>query len=505
VGWGENSTAVQAKPISIEQLPTAPRNPIAVSGLENVTLSWDPPAYSNASAINGYMVSYGTSPDSLPNHIMGDQLLLVLDSLTKGEAYYFEVAAQNSQGWGPNSTVVSATPFGVPSVPLGLHAIAGNGITLNWTKPAYAGPGTITYHLSRNGSLIWNGTANVYLDKAVVRNVTYSYYVAASNSVGWSPNSTVISVASQGRPTAPLGLEADAGLGFIDLNWTAPNFTGPGTITYHLFRNGTLFWTGAATSYHDPSPIKGVRYSYKVAAENAIGWGTNSSEILVTAIGLPDSPAGLNALEGDGIVTLNWTAPDYVGPGAITYHLFRNASLIWNGSVREYTDTNLVNSVEYTYQVAAENSLGWGPNSTAVRATPKSSVLPGVPRDFQAIAGIAFVELSWNPPLADDSPPIIGYKIFRINNSVMTLLATVTSGTSYKDAAVSNGQGYYYQVCAFNSVGDGISTEILSATPKAPPAPPFEFGPDAILLIGVGVIGIIVLIDVAFIMRKRRR
>jgi hypothetical protein len=90
--------------------PSAPRNLVASAGIDNVTLSWNEPLYSNASSITGYMISYGTSPDSMLNQITWNQLVYVLDDLSEGQTYYFKVSAQNSAGWGPNSTIVAATP-----------------------------------------------------------------------------------------------------------------------------------------------------------------------------------------------------------------------------------------------------------------------------------------------------------------------------------------------------------------------------------------------------------
>ena len=66
---------------------------------------------------------FGTSPGSMPNQITWNQLAYVLDGLTKGQVYYFKVAAQNSAGWGPNSSVTSVTPFGVPGTLRGFEPV----------------------------------------------------------------------------------------------------------------------------------------------------------------------------------------------------------------------------------------------------------------------------------------------------------------------------------------------------------------------------------------------
>ena len=93
-------------------------------------------------------------------------------------------------------------------------------------------------------------------------------------------------------------------------------------------------------------------------------------EVSTTPSSEPSAPSDLIAIAGDGVVDLSWEAPSYVGPGPITYHLFRNDVLIWNGSSLAHSDSEVTNDVTYTYKVAAQNSIGWGPNCTSVQATP---------------------------------------------------------------------------------------------------------------------------------------
>jgi len=87
---------------------------------------------------------------------------------------------------GPQSNKASATPATVPSEPRNLQAVPDNSaVELNWTTPFFLGPGTIAYHLFRNGKLVWGGSAMEYNDTNVVNFVSYSYIVAAQNAVGW--------------------------------------------------------------------------------------------------------------------------------------------------------------------------------------------------------------------------------------------------------------------------------------------------------------------------------
>ncbi|MEM4293013.1 MAG: fibronectin type III domain-containing protein, partial [Thermoplasmata archaeon] len=121
----------------------------------------------------------------------------------------------------------------------------------------------------------------------------------------------------------------------------------------------------------------------------------------------PSAPRNLQAVAGNQSVTLSWQPPDNDGGSAITnYKVYRGttsgnlAFLKDVGNVLTYTDTGLTNGQTYYYQVSAVNSVGEGPRSNEVSATPSSSGAnpPSAPRNLQAVAGNQSVTLSWQPP-----------------------------------------------------------------------------------------------------------
>jgi fibronectin type 3 domain-containing protein len=248
----------------------------------------------------------------------------------------------------------------------------------------YTGPGPLTYHLFRDGVEVFSGTTNSYIDNEVVNGQAYAYNVAASNSIGWSDNSTNVTGTPQGPPSAPTGLEAGSGVGFVQLNWTVPNYVGPSDLIYHLFRNGTLFWSGISLNYNDTAVIGGISYSYSVAAQSSLGWGTNSSSVSAIPSGVPitppGSPVGLDITAGDGKVILNWEAPSQSGSSvAITgYNVYRGNStgsftLIATVNGTTYTDDDVTNGQAYHYKVSAVNSVGEGELTEDVVITPVAS------------------------------------------------------------------------------------------------------------------------------------
>lgn len=85
---------------------------------------------------------------------------------------------------------------------------------------------------------------------------------------------------------------------------------------------------------------------------------------------VPEMPANLQAVAGDGVVTLSWNA----SAGATHYFVFRNAALIQMTTQIGYADGGLVNGQEYFYSVSAANPSGKSPfaqtSATPTGGTP---------------------------------------------------------------------------------------------------------------------------------------
>ena len=82
-------------------------------------------------------------------------------------------------------------------------------------------------------------------------------------------------------------------------------------------------------------------YTYKVAAINSAGIGTNSNTAtLATAAELPGPPTGLTLTAGspaNTAINLAWTAPTDTGGGAITgYRMGTDAGINKTGANQQY-------------------------------------------------------------------------------------------------------------------------------------------------------------------------
>ena len=112
------------------------------------------------------------------------------------------------------------------------------------------------------------------------------------------------------------------------------------------------------------------------------------------------------------------------------------------------------------------------PQSTMVWAVPQLFV-PNQPTSPAAVASPSTVSLSWNIPNFDGGTPLIGYTIYRgTATGTETYYTTILNVTSFIDTPVTNGTTYYYLIAANNTVGIGVNSSEVSATPYSIPSCP---------------------------------
>src|SRR3989441_445340 len=183
----------------------------------------------------------------------------------------------------------------------------------------------------------------------------------------------------------------------------------------------------------------------------------------------PSAPQNLQAIGSNTRVSLSWQVPSSNGGSAITYYkIYKSTSsgtevyLNTRVNVTSYTDLAVTNGIKYFYQVTALNSLGESPRSNEASAIPPAP--PSAPQNLQAIGSNAKVTLSWQVPSSNGGSAITYYKIYKSTNSgTEVYLTTRGNVTSYTDLAVTNGNTYFYQVTALNSLGESPRSNEASA------------------------------------------
>ena len=190
-------------------------------------------------------------------------------------------------------------------------------------------------------------------------------------------------------------------------------------------------------------------------------------------------PKYLTADVGYQYVNLTWEEPAYNGSSdIIEYRIYRATNIrdmdhldTVPYPISYYNDTDVTNGIQYYYNVTAVNKKGESnPNSTT--AIPGSAPFP--PVNLAASSGEGYVNITGDPSPDDGGFNITEYRVYRGTSSGSeAYLDSFPPGQSYyNDTTVSNEVTYYYYITAFNSRGESVSSEEVSATPLFNPTDP---------------------------------
>ena len=181
------------------------------------------------------------------------------------------------------------------------------------------------------------------------------------------------------KPSVPSGLTATPDDASVHLKWSDIE----GATSYVVYRAETSEGEGVseyarttASSFTDGALINGHSYYYTIAAANAGGTSSQSSEVnAIPQVPAPQAPQELTVAIGKGKITLAWPAT----PGATSYIVYRSKRAGGEGTIPygksatpSFTDRQVVPGVHFYYQVVAINAGGTSPRSDEIKAFMKS-------------------------------------------------------------------------------------------------------------------------------------
>ena len=492
--WNSQGESVRSNEASTTTfgLPTGPESLTGTAGDRYISLQWNVPSSDGGSAISFYRVYYGLGPGNYSSNQTVSSTTLLQPSLTNGVRYYYAVSAVNAVGEGPLSSEFSAMPMTNPSAPQSLLALPGvKQISLSWMLPSVNGGSNITgFKLYRGPTttsqtlIATLGPGLTFTDTGLADGTTYHYTISALNAKGESLRSLDASARTNAVPSLPQGFSAIAGDSLASLSWSLPGDNGGASISsYDVYRstslgNYVLIGNTASLSYSDPGLSNGQRYYYAVAAVNAVGEGARTSQVSIVPATSPTEPTQLAAVPGVGGLSLSWTIPTSNGGSPLLgYHVLRgnapgSESQYADVGSNSFVDTPMNNGETHYYKVVAYNAVGNGPVSNEAYAT--SFNLPSSPTFLQASCSDRSVSLSWAEPVSNGGTSLLYYTVYRGNASSSMSALTTISGLSYVDPGLTNGHMYYYSVSATNAVGEGPSTDPISAVPSRTPSAPTQ-------------------------------
>ena len=389
-----NSAPGTSNAVTVGAAPGPPSGVTATPGNAQATVTWTAPASNGGSTITGYTVTpYIGSTAGTPVNVDGTTTTGTVTALVNGTTYTFQVTGTNAIGTSAAGVSNAATPATIPQAPGNVAATAGNTQAIaTWTAPANGGSAITGYTVTpfvgtTAGTPVSLGaSATSATLTGLINGTTYTFQVFATNAVGNSAPGTSNAVTLGLPPGPPTNVAAASGNAQATITWLAPASNGGLTITgytvtpYIGSTAGTPVTVGGTTLTATVTGLtNGTSYTFQVYATNAMGNGpATASNVLV--VGTPAAPTSVAATGGANQATVSWTAPASNG-GAISGYIVQayvgsqaqNAIAV-GGTVVTATLSGLQGGVAYTFQVAAANSFGNGPSSSATAAvTPSGS------------------------------------------------------------------------------------------------------------------------------------
>ena len=475
-------------PVTAPGAPGITADPIPGNG--SLTFGWTAPTDTGGSSIINYTLSYP-----------GNSYVLTLDQspfkvtyLENGNTYVFTILATNSAGDGAVATYNSAQPTEVvPSAPnIEADPIPGDGfLTFAWTAPTDDGGNSIVkYVLSDSNdpanSIPLQLNESPYTITGLTNGTEYTYNILAVNGIGEGASVAYNAATPFTTPGAP-GITADPipGNGTLTFAWTEPTDTGGDAIIEYILSDAddTII---ASKLQLDQSPytvsglVNGNVYIFGIAAINSAGIGIVANYNSATPMIVPPSEPIItpDPTVGDMTLTFSWTEPnDDGGSEVINYVLsdVNNPGTSANVGINEspYTVSGLINDTQYTFQILATNSAGYGNISTYNAATPSSIVItvPGKPVIVaDPTIGDGSLTFTWSEPGNTGGSEILSYTLSDVNNSATTFNLQLDD-SPYTVNGFTNGTPYTFQILATNIAGDGDNAIYTEATPAVGSVP----------------------------------
>ncbi len=372
-GTGQWSTLIRK--YTQQNTPGIPYNINAAATSTSVIVTWKPVADATAYDIevDGEVVNNSSSTN------------YVHTGLIPGTLHSYRVRSINSGGkseW--SNEILITTQTQTPQAPTNVRASASLGeIIVTWDEIQGA-----TYEIEVDGSIINNGTNNMYTHINLTDGSEHSYRVRASKSGNISDWSTlVVAMVPVDAFGTPTNIKTNATDVQAILTWNAVmDATG-----YEVEADGEILDNGTDTSCIFSSLIPNTVYTYRVRALKD-GQPSDWSEYLnITTYSLP-TPVNIQSNSTESTISLTWDAV----AGADSYELKIDGITIGGITGASYIHEHLAANSQHTYLIRAKNAAGTSAWSTIITEITRGINIQ-TPKGIIAKSTTNSIQLIWKP------------------------------------------------------------------------------------------------------------
>ena len=442
-----------------------------------LTLTWDDPQDAN---ITGYRVLRGPDAGSLSTieTDTGSASTEYTDATVAPETtYFYAVLALSADGYGAQSSAISATTPAAPppadpppAEPTGLTAarVGHDSLTLTWKDSQDA---RITWYRVMRGpdagslSTIETDTGSAsteYTDTTVAPETTYFYAVLALSADGYGAQSSAISVTTPAAPAISMVVPSDA---LTDrMTQLEVNLTNLPAGRYNVRVTVTTDAADSAAEVAAHDAVLVVSDPPQSSQQQA----TESDTVLpINQWGYVSVSPGTPTVTQEGAeVLISWTP----GVGNVrNYQVERFATpcpricrsmIHTDGAVTSYRDVSVAPGRTHVYRVRAMYANTRSIFSAGASITT-AAVVEGVPKPPSGLTALydaytAAIVLSWTAP--DPASDVRNYRLLRcswtsLQDKSCGQFLTGSTDTAYSDTNVEPGHSYSYN--NLRAVGDG--------------------------------------------------
>jgi fibronectin type 3 domain-containing protein len=457
-------------------VPSAPTNFTATAtSSSTIGLSWSAVTAPANCTVSSYTVYGGTTAN--PTSVIGSGVTgttYTNTGLAASTTYYYLVKAMDADGASPPSTQASTETqantscSAVPSAPTNLTATASSSsaISLSWTAVTAPANCTISSYSVYGGTtanpttLIATVSAGTtYNNTGLAASTSYYYLVKAVDADGTSAASNQATNTTEAVSSGTSIVSIDAGgtavsdSGGGDNSFVADeDFTGGSTysVTNAITIPGSISATAApsdvyqsarqgVSTYTIPGLTAGTSYSMRL----------HFAELYFSAAGGREFNVAIN---GTTVLT--------------NFDIYATAGANDTAVVEQFTATaNSSGDIVIAFTNGAKDQPMI--NGIEVLGTSTScSVAPSAPTNFTATASSSSsIRLNWSAVTPPANCTVSSYSVYGgTTANPTTLIATVTSGTSYTNTGLAASTLYYYAVKANDAAGASTAAQVQTTT-----------------------------------------